>query len=231
MFKDDGKVLHFSAPKGAPCPLPALLHAQPDSSLHRTQSTLLSPATPLPSTARARTRSSQNSSPAFSTSSAPSLLPTSESWPSLTSQVCPWPASVRFPFNRLTAPNLFLSVQAGMAGQKQEGKTGEADSDDEVPELVENFDKTAEVRLIPSLHSSLRGRLTDLLVLLPLFYRPARRIHKSVYEKRVQSAKIIFPLPHRWTQSACLVLPWSPCIPSWGFKARRHSFCSNLQRF
>lgn len=43
-----------------------------------------------------------------------------------------------------------LSVQAGAGGQK-EGKSGEADSDDDVPDLVENFDAAGEVRCFPPL--------------------------------------------------------------------------------
>jgi hypothetical protein len=76
MFKSDGNVIHFSAPKGTSRPLPARMLCT-RCVLWRTiankpaQFTLQYHRTPSPSTATARTRSLPSSFPASSTSSVP----------------------------------------------------------------------------------------------------------------------------------------------------------------
>jgi hypothetical protein len=82
MFKEDGNVIHFAAPKGT------IIFARSIQSSHVTEkvskSTPPSPQIPLPSTATARTRNSPNSCPESSTNSGPTAWPVCVDWPRAT---------------------------------------------------------------------------------------------------------------------------------------------------
>lgn len=79
MFKSDGNVIHFAAPKGNLQRPPPTKNTSADS--HILQFTLQSQPTPSLFTATARTRNSPSSSQASSTNSVPTPSPRSESWP------------------------------------------------------------------------------------------------------------------------------------------------------
>lgn len=88
MFKADGNVIHFAAPKGKALQPPtghlelatnSLRESGYHANLPLLQSTPLSHPTPSPSTETVKTRSSLNSFPESSTNSAPTPLPPSES--------------------------------------------------------------------------------------------------------------------------------------------------------
>lgn len=89
MFKEDGNVLHFNAPRGALgvlLPISLTSFRCPRLSVHPTnpQSRAPSPPTPSPSPATVKPKSSPSSSPVSSTNSAPTRSPTSAVSPSRT---------------------------------------------------------------------------------------------------------------------------------------------------